>query len=102
MNHPLRFTRRQMLSSSACGIGSLALAGLCPQARADYDSPLAPKSPHFEPRAKRIIFLHMRGAPAHMDTFDYKPKLNELGGKVGNSKNRKLVTSPWSWKQATR
>ncbi|MAD80090.1 MAG: sulfatase [Planctomycetaceae bacterium] len=99
MNNPLRISRRQMLTSSACGIGSLALAGLCQEARADYDSPLAPKTPHFEPRAKRIIFLHMRGAPAHMDTFDYKPQLNELGGKVGKSKNRKLVASPWSWKQ---
>ncbi len=99
MNNRLQISRRQLLSSSACGIGSLAMAGLLKDARADHGSPLAAKAPHFKPRAKRIIFLHMRGAPAHMDTFDYKPQLNERDGLVGKSKNRKLIASPWKWKQ---
>jgi len=89
-----------MLKSATCGIGWLAFAGLCQQqAQADYQNPLAPKAPHHPPRAKRIIFLHMRGGPAHMDTFDYKPELNKQGGKPGRRKKRKLVASPWKWKQ---
>jgi hypothetical protein len=101
MNHqPFQISRRQMLHTATCGFGTLALAGLCSNARAaDYQGPLAPKSPHFAPRAKRIIFLHMRGGPAHMDTFDYKPELNKQGGQPGKAKKRTLVASPWEWKQ---
>ena len=91
-------SRRQLLQSATCGIGTLALAGLCQQARAEGNS-LAPKTPHHAPRAKRLIFLHMRGGPAHMDTFDYKPQLNDRDGKPGRGKNRKLIGSPWAWKQ---
>src|SRR5439155_15042869 len=43
--------------------------------------PLAPKRPHFRARAKRIIYLHMAGAPSTLDLFDHKPKLNELNGR---------------------
>ena len=92
-------SRRQMLKASTCGIGYLAFAGMCQEAQGAYASPLSPKTPHFSPRTKRIIFLHMRGGPAHMDTFDYKPLLNARDGKPGKSKKRKLVGSPWKWKQ---
>jgi hypothetical protein len=44
--------------------------------------PLAPKAPHFPPRAKRIIFLFMQGGPSHVDTFDYKPRLARDDGKM--------------------
>ena len=88
-------SRRRMLQSATCGIGTLALAGLCQQARGDENS-LSPKSPHHTPRAKRLIFLHMRGGPAHMDTFDYKPQLNDRDGKPARSKKRKLIGSPWA------
>jgi len=44
------------------------------------ESPLAPKQPHFAPRAKRVIFLWMQGGPSHMDLFDYKPRLAKEGG----------------------
>ena len=92
-------SRRQMLQAASCGVGWLAFAGLCQEAQADYRSPLAPKIPHHTPRAKRIIFLHMRGGPGQMDTFDYKPALKQRAGEPGRNKNRKLVKSPWAWKQ---
>ena len=95
-------SRRALLKSSTCGIGYLAFADLaCRQARAEsaYASPLAPKEPHHTPRAKRMIFLHMRGGPAHMDTFDYKPELAKRDGEKGRSKGRTLVGSPWKWAQ---
>jgi hypothetical protein len=44
-------------------------------------SPLAPKSPHFAPRAKRVIFLFMNGGPSHVDTFDPKPSLEKYAGQ---------------------
>lgn len=72
MNPPIR--RRDALKATTCGLGYLAFADLCvQQARADYRSPLAPKSPHHSPKAKNFIFLHMRGGPSHMETFEYKP-----------------------------
>jgi hypothetical protein len=68
------FSRRDALKASTAGFGMLALSGLCAeQAAADYNSPLSPKAPHFPPKAKRVIFLCMRGGPAQTDTFDYKP-----------------------------
>lgn len=59
-----QLSRRQMLKASSCGFGYLAFAGLCQEAQAGYTSPLAPKASHFPAKAKRVIFLHMRGAPA--------------------------------------
>ncbi|SVD44032.1 uncharacterized protein METZ01_LOCUS396886, partial [marine metagenome] len=50
-------SRREMLKGVSSGFGYLALAGLC--AEAAQESPLAPKAPHFAPRAKRVIFLCM-------------------------------------------
>jgi hypothetical protein len=97
MTNQLSLSRRQMLKSATCGFGYLAFAGLAHEAAASTN-PLAPKTPHHAPRAKRIIFLHMRGGPAHMDTFEYKPVLNERGGKKGKAK-RTLIASPWDWKQ---
>ncbi len=70
-------TRRQALQSVGCGFGYLALAGL-----ANADNPLAPKTPHHTPRAKRVIFIFMQGGPSHVDTFDYKPRLERDDGKM--------------------
>lgn len=76
-------TRRQALQQLACGFGSLALAGLVSQQQARAASnPLAPKAPMFQPRAKRIIFLFMQGGVSHVDSFDHKPKLEELDGQM--------------------
>ncbi len=74
---PIRLTRREMLHRTACGFGSLALAGLCRDAYGLTAKPdaLQARAGHFAPRAKRIIFLFMQGGPSHVDTFDYKPKL---------------------------
>jgi hypothetical protein len=80
----LPLSRRQWLSRTACGFGSLALTGLAagaPVANAP-GSPLAPKKPHFKPKAKRVIFLFMQGGVSHVDSFDYKPRLDSDDGKM--------------------
>ena len=80
----LPLSRRQWLSRTACGFGSLALTGLAagaPVANAP-GSPLAPKKPHFKPKAKRVIFLFMQGGVSHVDSFDYKPRLGADDGKM--------------------
>ncbi|MDG2125414.1 MAG: DUF1501 domain-containing protein, partial [Verrucomicrobiales bacterium] len=66
-------TRRQLLSAGSAGIGSLALGSLL--APKSFAANLAQRPNHFAPKAKRIIFLFMNGAPAQQDMFDYKPKL---------------------------
>jgi hypothetical protein len=105
------FSRRQMLRTSACGFGYLALADMCSRlsaaetaaAPADdsgkhYQSPLMPKVPHFAAKAKRVIFLFMQGAPSHVDTFDYKPQLYKDDGK--SMLGRKLLAPPWKFGRA--
>ena len=104
-------TRRSMLRSSACGFGSLALTGLLSQAGMSSapipDTPLSPKQPHFQPRAKRIIFLFMWGGPSHVDLFDPKPILNQQNGQplagksVGSDRDQlgTLLGSPFKFSQ---
>src|SRR6185369_9763784 len=66
------FSRRDLLKGAACGFGLTALRHLFAEAS---DDPLAPR-PSLQPaRARRVIFLFMHGGPSHMDTFDYKPRL---------------------------
>src|SRR5439155_18091884 len=81
---PNPFSRRAALKSAACGFGYLALAGLAADnARAAASlNPLAPRLPHFAPRAKRVIFLFMQGGVSHVDSFDYKPALAKQDGKM--------------------
>src|SRR5258708_33746378 len=68
--------RRELLKSLSCGFGYLGLAGLATeQASAAAVNPLAPRAPHFAPKAKRVIFLYMQGAPSQFETFDYNPEL---------------------------
>ncbi len=106
MNPLFPFTRREMLKSVSSGVGYLAFAALAhQQARADTAAPakpLDPKAPHFKPRAKRVIFLSMQGAPSHLDTFDYKPQLAKDHGKAGRSaggRGGSLMGSKWEFKQ---
>jgi len=73
--------RRELLQSLSCGFGYLALAGL-ESARAS-SGPLAPRVPHFTPRARRVIFLFMQGGPSQHETFDYNPEL-AAAAKSGN------------------
>ncbi|GAG16988.1 unnamed protein product, partial [marine sediment metagenome] len=51
------------------------------EARSARANPMVPKRPHFQPKAKNVIFLHMAGSPPQLDMWDYKPKLNQLDGK---------------------
>ena len=79
-------TRRQLFQDSVTGLGAIAL-GVAPERGPlrplpEAADPLRPKAPHFAPRAKNIIYLHMAGAPSTLDMFDYKPKLNELDGQL--------------------
>lgn len=81
-------SRRNFLATWACGIGGLALTSLlhadgvlAKDTPGGFPNPLAPKSPHFAPKAKNCIFLFMEGAPSQLDLFDPKPKLNELHGQ---------------------
>ncbi len=98
---PQMFTRRDLLKSVSAGFGWLAFSGLAAEAAATGRGPLAPRAPHFPPRAKRVIFLCMQGGPSHMDTFDYKPKLTEDSGKPGVSKGggSSLYGSPFQFSQ---
>jgi hypothetical protein len=84
MHALLSQTRRNFLTSSACGLGAAGLASLLSDdglLAADAENPLAPRSTHFEPRAKSCIFIFMAGAPSHLDLFDPKPRLNQLHGQ---------------------
>jgi Protein of unknown function (DUF1501) len=98
------FTRRQMLRTIGGGFGALGLAGtLAQEAVADAANPLSPKSPHFAPRAKRVIFLFMNGGPSHVDTFDPKPALEKYAGQdppesvmTGRRKRGKMMPSPFA------
>ena len=97
---PRWMTRREVLKSVSAGFGWLAFQGLSTQlAAAENKNPLAPKAPHFPAKAKRVIFLAMQGGPAHMDTFDYKPKLTADSGKPGNGKGGRLFGSPFQFAQ---
>ena len=103
-------SRREMLKTVSTGFGFAAFAGLAnqfardSQAREidDSTSPLGAKQPHFAAKAKRVIFLCMRGGPSHVDTFDHKPELTKNSGKKGTGGNvrgnRKLLGSPWSFR----
>jgi uncharacterized protein (DUF1501 family) len=74
-------TRRRFFARGAQGIGALALAALGGTARAETPAKPAigglPGLPHFAPKAKRCIYLHLVGAPPQMETFDYKPGMSD-------------------------
>ncbi len=100
--------RRQLLQSTAVGFPMLALRGLLDsEAAAAPGNPLARRQPHHTPRAKRILFLFMKGGPSQVDTFDYKPRLQKDHGqplpfdkpRVQFAPTGKLLGSPWSFSQ---
>jgi len=91
---PLTVTRRHFFRECGVGIGKIALASLLTDAfsarafarpienrKSKIENPLAPKPPHFRPKAKRVIHLFMAGAPSQLDLFDYKPELTKYEGK---------------------
>src|SRR5437868_5063001 len=82
---PFFITRRHFFSTTARGLGAMALASLLPKAVRGTATPKIPGGlpgfPQFPPKAKRIIYLFQSGAPSQMDLFDYKPLLNERNGE---------------------
>ena len=103
-------SRRELLRTTACGFGSLALADLLSRTATATKSPpgpLSPKPPQFAAKAKQVIFLFMHGGPSQIDTFDYKPQLAKDHGKplpfdkprVFSASTGNLLRSPWSFQQ---
>jgi hypothetical protein len=93
-------TRREFLLRGGAGFGALALNYLLQDDRLFAQAkppaatgPLAPKPGHVPAKAKNVIFLFMEGGPSHLDTFDPKPKLNELAGKPLPASFGKVITS---------
>lgn len=81
-------TRRQFLGRVGNGVGMMALASMLPTAALARGAapvpgmgPLTARAPHFAPKARRVIYLHMAGSPPQQDLLDYKPRLNELDGE---------------------
>jgi hypothetical protein len=73
-------TRRELLGRGATGLGAAALAALLGRDAAAGEAVKA-ALPHFAPKAKRVIYLFMNGAPTHVDLFDWKPALHKMHGK---------------------
>jgi hypothetical protein len=108
-------SRRQWLARCGAGIGSLALAdllarhGLLASDGKPDPNPLAPKKPHFDGKAKAVIWIFINGGPSQVDTWDYKPELVKHDGKplpnfdktTGFFINQvgPLMKSPFAWKQ---
>ncbi|WP_026607188.1 DUF1501 domain-containing protein [Methylocapsa acidiphila] len=82
-------SRRECLFNAIYGIGGLTLAAhmpgggifATPALAEGLSDPLAPKQPHFPPKVKSVIWLHMDGAPSTLDLYDYKPELIKLAGQ---------------------
>ena len=108
-----QINRRSFLGYTAGGLGHLALAQLLGSeqkgraAIAAAGHPLAPKAPHYTPKAKAVICLFQHGGPSQMDLFDPKPELNKRNGQDYPDKDLeihfdkasgKLLQSPFSFK----
>jgi uncharacterized protein DUF1501 len=102
-----RLPRRVLLRHSAAGFGLLGLRALL-AAETSTPSLLAPKTPHFAAKAKRVIFLFMHGGPSSLDTFDPKPRLVQDNGKpvpfqrgltFGEDSVRGLMKPLWNFQQ---
>lgn len=78
---PRAVSRRDVLLRAGGGLGGLALTSLLRAEAPPAADPLAPRQPHFAPKAKRVIFLFMVGGPSQMDLFDPKPALEKWAGK---------------------
>lgn len=108
-HQPLPMTRREMLRNCCAGFGGYALASLMAEESmaASPAGPLAMKPPHFAPKAKRMIFLHMHGGPSQHDLFLNKPMLDRDDKKplpfpkprVVFEGTGNLMKSPWTRSQ---
>jgi hypothetical protein len=83
--HAMFLNRRDMLRRAGAGLGMLGLSSLLAEqellAGPQEKGPLAPKQPHFVPRAKRVVHFFCNGGPSHVDTFDPKPALAKYAGQ---------------------
>ena len=110
--------RREMLTRCANGFGAIAamalmadsgIASVLPQEakRESTLNPLAPRRPHYAPKARNVIFLYMDGGPSQIDTFDPKPRLAKEHGQPFGMKmeptqfnnNGNALKSPWEFRQ---
>jgi Protein of unknown function (DUF1501) len=107
---PSPLSRRALLQRTAAGFGHLAMSAMLAQEQgqgATVANALAAKAPQFPARAKRVIFLFMKGGPSQVDTFDPKPLLQRDNGlaypfeqpRIQFAATGKLLKSPWSFKQ---
>lgn len=74
--------RREFFRRSGLGFGAMALSSLLRGEAFGAVNPLALHQPHFAPKAKHVIYLHMIGAPSQLDLFDHKPTLQKLDGQA--------------------
>jgi len=105
----MTISRRQLLQQCGAGFGAVALSSLLAEeaAVASGSSKSRSQVPHFPAKAKRVIFLFMKGGPSHMDTFDYKPQLQKSDHqqlpfdkpRVQFAPTGELLASPWKFKQ---
>ena len=85
---PRLITRRWFFQQCGVGLGAIALgqllreSGFAAPAKPSALNPLAPRQPHFNARAKRVIYLFMAGAPSHLELFDHKPQLAKFDGTL--------------------
>src|SRR5262245_739388 len=93
LNNEIRkqVTRRWFFKECGVGLGAIALnsllgnllgGGAAADGAPSLPNPLAPKKPHFAPKAKRVIYLFQAGAPSHLELFDFKPELEKWNGKL--------------------
>lgn len=105
-------SRRNLLARIGAGTGMLGLSAVLGQeiaiaSQGSGSAPLAPKFPHFQPRAKRLIHLFMNGGPSQVDTFDPKPLLAKHNGQKPDAADRKterktgaLMQSPFKFNKS--
>ncbi|MBI1346637.1 DUF1501 domain-containing protein [bacterium] len=109
MSEGVLLHRRNLLQRAAVGFGGLAAASLLADSAPSVAGaePLTTPAPHFPARAKRVIFLFMKGGPSHLDTFDPKPLLTRDHGqplpfakpRVQFAPTGNLLKSPWQFQQ---
>ena len=98
-------SRRDFLAKCA-GVGAMTISGMMASEAFGAAMPLAPKAPHFKPKAKSVIFLYMDGGVSQVDSFDPKPLLKKLNGQKPTFKvdetvfnnNGNILQSPWEFK----
>ena len=77
----LNMTRRHFFRTGSHLLGGAALASLLAEQASGAEKRKGPIGPHFPPKARHVIYLHMVGGPAQMDLYDYKPKMGEFYDK---------------------